>query len=143
MPYEFLPKVAMADIAFRASGRSLEEVFAAAADATMNVMVDNLESIQFRERRPFRLENVALDLLLFDLLQEFIYHKDAERLLLRAGELRITQVHGQWLLSGEGRGERLDQERHHQRADVKAVTLHQFKLEAIPGGWLAQVILDI
>ncbi len=79
MPYEFLPEAATADIAFRALGKSLEEVFTAAADATMNVMVENLDGIEFKETRVLRLENSALDLLLFDLLQELIYYKDAER----------------------------------------------------------------
>lgn len=37
----------------------------------------------------------------------------------------------------------LDPDRHQQRVDVKAVTLHQFHLEKTNGGWIAQVILDI
>src|SRR5919109_525618 len=129
MPYEFLEEVAQADIAFRASGKSLEEVFAAAADATMNVMIDNLESIKFTERRPLQLENSALDMLLFDLLQELIYHKDAEQLLLRVRQIEIRQENSTWKLMGEAHGEKLDPDRHHQRADVKAVALHKFKLE--------------
>jgi SHS2 domain-containing protein len=40
-------------------------------------------------------------------------------------------------------GERLDPERHHPRVDVKAVTLHQFRLEKTGQGWEAFVILDI
>lgn len=40
-------------------------------------------------------------------------------------------------------GEKLDPTRHRQRADVKAVTLHHFKLEKADGGWSANVILDI
>ena len=59
MPYEFLEGVAIADIAFRAWGKNLEEVFVAAGDATMNVMIDNLESVQLKEQRPLRLENSA------------------------------------------------------------------------------------
>jgi len=37
----------------------------------------------------------------------------------------------------------LDSEKHNQRVDVKAVTLHQFQLEPTPNGWRAMVILDI
>jgi SHS2 domain-containing protein len=33
--------------------------------------------------------------------------------------------------------------RHRARADVKAVTLHRFRLEKKNGGWEAFVILDI
>jgi len=37
----------------------------------------------------------------------------------------------------------LDAARHHQRADVKAVTLHDFSVEKEDGGWKARVLLDI
>jgi SHS2 domain-containing protein len=40
-------------------------------------------------------------------------------------------------------GEILDPERHHPRVDVKAVTLHHFRLERTDRGWRASVILDI
>jgi len=40
-------------------------------------------------------------------------------------------------------GERLDDTRHQQRADVKAVTLHGFSVEKFEGGWKARVLLDI
>jgi SHS2 domain-containing protein len=143
MPYEFLEGVAVADIAFRAEGSSLEEVFAAASDATMNVMVDNLDSIQAKQRRVLVLANSALDLLLFDLLQELIYFKDSEQLLLRVYQLAIRQEGALWKPTGEAQGEKLDPARHHQRADVKAVTLHHFKLEKTDAGWSASVILDI
>jgi SHS2 domain-containing protein len=143
MSYEFLEGVAVADIAFRAEGSSLEEVFAAASDATMNVMVDNLDSIQAKERRVLVLENSALDLLLFDLLQELIYYKDSEQLLLRVRQLSIRQEGALWKLTGEAQGEKLNPTRHRQRADVKAVTLHHFELEKTDAGWSASVILDI
>jgi SHS2 domain-containing protein len=40
-------------------------------------------------------------------------------------------------------GETLDRDRHEQRVDVKAVTLHRFQLEKTDDGWIAMVILDI
>ena len=40
-------------------------------------------------------------------------------------------------------GEKLDPDRHEQRADVKAVTLHRFQVEKTNGGWKATTILDI
>ena len=43
MPYTYLEEIAIADIAFRATGKTEEEVFAAAADATVNVMVEDLD----------------------------------------------------------------------------------------------------
>lgn len=143
MPYEFLEDVATADIAFRAWGQGLEETFAAAADATINVMVEELDSVQGREEREFNLQNDALDMLLFDFLQELIYYKDSERLLLRVPQIQIEKKDKIYLLRATARGERLDPDRHHTRVDVKAVTLHRFQLEQTDRGWEASVILDI
>lgn len=141
--YRYLDDVATADIAFEAEGESLEQVFAAAAEATMNVMIEDLSAIAPREERTIELENEALDMLLFDLLQELIYHKDAEQLLLRIEEITVTERGGRYVLRAQAAGERLDTRRHEQRADVKAVTLHKFRLERTGGVWKAFVILDI
>ncbi|MEP0858771.1 archease [Trichocoleus sp. DQ-U1] len=143
MPYEFLEDVATADIAFHAWGKDLEELFIAAGDATINVMIDNLDAIALTEMRTFSLENDELDMLLFNFLQEFIYYKDSELLLLRAQQVEISEKDGVHQLSAVTKGEKLDSDRHQQRVDVKAVTLHQFQLEKTDDGWTAMVILDI
>ena len=143
MPYEFLEDVATADIAFRAWGQDLEETFIAAAEATMNVMVEELDSIQPRERREFKLENEALDMLLFNFLQELIYYKDAEKLLLRVNQVEIRKKDQDHVLEALAQGEKLDPGRHRTRVDVKAVTLHRFHLEKTDQGWKVFVILDI
>jgi len=143
MPYKFLEEIGTADIAFEAVGRDLPELFRDAADATMNVMIDNLDAIEPRETRNIELSNEKIDMLLFDFLQELIYFKDAERLLLRTRGVRIDERDQKWFLKAEATGEPLDAARHHQRADVKAVTLHDFSVEKEDGGWKARVLLDI
>ena len=143
MPYHYLEEIGTADIAFEATGRDLLELFMATADATMNVMIDNLDAIEPRETRHIELVNDKLDMLLFDLLQEFIYFKDAERLLLRVREVSIDGKDGKFSLKAKTAGEPLDAARHHQRADVKAVTLHDFSVEEQDDGWKARVLLDI
>jgi SHS2 domain-containing protein len=143
MPYEFLEDIAIADIAFRAWGENLEELFVAAGDATVNTMIENLDAIELKETRTFSLENDALDMLLFNFLQEFIYYKDSELLLLRAQQVQIEEKGSEYHLSAVTQGEKLDRDRHEERVDVKAVTLHRFQLEKTDDGWTAMVILDI
>jgi len=143
MPYKFLEDVGTADIAFEATGRDLPELFTAAADATINVMIDNLDAIEPREARQVELSNDNVEMLLFDFLQELIYFKDAKRLLLRARDTQIDQKGEAYFLKAKVAGERLDNTRHQQRADVKAVTLHGFSVEKFEGGWKARVLLDI
>ena len=143
MPYEFLEDIAIADIAFRAWGENLEEVFIASGDATVNTMIENLDAIELKETRTFTLENDALDMLLFNFLQEFVYYKDSELLLLRAQQVQIEEKNGEYRLTAVTKGEKLDRDRHEERVDVKAVTLHRFQLEKTDDGWTAMVILDI
>jgi len=94
VPYKYLEDVGTADIAFEATGRDLPELFTAAAEATMNVMIENLGAIEPRAKRRVELKNDVIDMLLFDFLQELIYFKDAERLLLRVHEMRIDEKDG-------------------------------------------------
>jgi SHS2 domain-containing protein len=143
MPFHYVEEIGIADIAFEATGRDLPELFAAAADATMNVMIDNLDAIEPRETREIELSNDKIDMLLFDFLQELIYFKDAERLLLRVRDAQIGEKDAKYFLKTKAAGERLDAARHQQRADVNAVTLHDFRVEKIDGGWKATAILDI
>ena len=143
MPYRYLEEIGTADIAFEATGRDLAKLFSDAADATTNVMIDNIEAIQSRQTRHIELSNDKLDMLLFDFLQELIFLKDAERLLLRIQKVHIDKRDDIYLLKATGEGEPLDPERHQQRADVKAVTLHDFFVEQTDSGWKARVLLDI
>jgi SHS2 domain-containing protein len=143
MPFHYLDDIGTADIAFEATGRDLPELFTSAADATMNVMIENLDTIDPRETRCIELKNDEIDMLLFDFLQELIFFKDAERLLLRVREIRIDKKDGVYSLGVTTMGEPLDALRHQQRADVKAVTLHGFRVEKIEGAWKAAAILDI
>ncbi|MDP6779039.1 MAG: archease [Candidatus Latescibacteria bacterium] len=143
MPYVFLDDIAIADVAFEAWGDTLEALFVSAAEATVNVMVEDLDSIGERVDRVVRVESEARDLLLFNFLQEFIFFKDAQQLLLRPSEIEISRTGGGFAVDARLVGETLDPERHSLVVDVKAVTLHRFKVEETERGWEAFVILDI
>src|SRR5207248_3696974 len=98
MPYHYLEEIGTADIAFEATGRDLPELFKDAADATTNVMIDNVDAIEPRETRHIELSNDEIDMLLFDFLQELIYLKDAERLLLRVRHAQIDERNEKYFL---------------------------------------------
>ncbi len=143
MPYRFLEEIAIADVAFEASGDTLEELFGAAADAMLNVMVADPATVRVMATVEFRLENEALDMLLFDFLNELIFLKDARQLLLRMLSAKFEQVGGRHCVNVAAGGERLDPDRHPLVVDVKAVTLHLFRVERTERGWRAEVVLDI
>ena len=143
MAYRYLDEIATADAAFEAWGKSLEEMFVSAGDATMNVMVQDLESIRSKDRREIRLKENEIDILLFELLQEIIFYEDAESLLLRVDKIKIGRAEDHWTLTAECYGEEIDRSRHELLVDVKAVTLHHFHVVHTQDGWNARVILDI
>lgn len=143
MPYRFLEDAFTADTGFVASGTTLEECFTAAADATLHVMLDNVAALQLREQRQVRVEDDALDLVLLRFLEELVYHKDAERMLLRPTSVQVMRRGQRWSVDAVLQGECIDPARHELSADVKAVTLHQLSVRQTDAGWEATVVLDI
>lgn len=141
--YCFFEEKYTADIGFEAFGESVETLMVAAGEATMNVMVPDLGSIRHEHKREIRVSAESLEMLLFDFLQELIFFKDAEQLLLVVPDVRVEQKEDQYQLFAEAFGEVLDLQRHDLRVDVKAVTLHHFELKQIDSGWRAVVVLDI
>jgi SHS2 domain-containing protein len=144
MPYRFIEGLTVADVAFEARGKTLEELFSSAGLAVTATQVDDLRSVQNKESRSFDLTNKAIDMLLFNFLQELIYWKDVDLILFQSFDLSIRQESdGSYHLTGTGRGEPIDPDRHPLRVDVKAVTLHKFEVTSDANGWKATVILDI
>jgi len=141
VPYEFLDDGVTSDVTFHAWGGSLEELFAAAADATLNVMVRSVESVRPLETRSASVEADELDLLLKRFLDELIYRKDVEELLLRATEVHVDAADHR--VQAVLVGERIEPERHELVADVKGVTLHDLRVERAETGWHAYVTLDV
>jgi SHS2 domain-containing protein len=132
-----------ADAAFRAEEAELDALFRTAWLATLELMLPDASTLEARERRRIALANPALDLLLFDLLSELLYYKDAEGLLLAPERLTVAGGPGGYRLEAEAAGEAADPARHELGVDVKAVTLHRLAVERTPGGWQATVVLDI
>lgn len=143
MPYRFIDEIATADVAFKAEGSTIEEVFTAACEATLNTMIENLSSIERKIAKSIRLESDTLDMLLFDLLQELIYYKDAEQLFLKVTSLFVAKKDAGYSLIAEMHGEKIDPQKHNLIVDVKAVTLYSFKVERTPTHWQATVVLDV
>ena len=141
MPYRYLDDIAIADAAFEAWGATREELFAACADALVNVMVEELDAIGRIETVEVSLQEIDLEMLLFNFLNELLYYKDAQRLLLRAASLTIGLKDGLFHLHATLYGEEAGRLATH--ADVKAVTMHRFRVEQTGKGWEATVVLDI
>ncbi len=143
MPFRYLADLATADAAFEAYGETMEEMFIAAAEATLGVMIEDPGSFACSEEISFQLDEDNLELLLFEFLQELIYRKDANRVLLSVNDVSVSSGPSGFAMNAKAWCIPLDQVCHLLTIDVKAVTLHKFAVEHIGGQWKATVVLDV
>jgi SHS2 domain-containing protein len=146
MPYRYLDNLTVADVAFEARGATLEELFTSAWAATLGVMIENPESLGTVETRTITLEEPSLDFLLHNFLQELLYYKDAEGLLLRIEDCRIhyhKDTGEPARLTSRARGQEINPRIHILGTDVKAVTYFRYELTRERRGWKATVVLDV
>jgi SHS2 domain-containing protein len=142
-PHEFLEDAPTADVGFRAWGETLDQCFQAAAEATLGTMLADPSVLGKTERREANVAHAEVELALVRFLEELVYYKDAEGLLLRATEVNVEESDGSWRVRAVLEGERIDPVRHELTGDVKAVTVHRLKVERTPAGWQAIVVLDV
>ncbi len=143
MSYRFLEDVAIADVAFEASGKTLVELFSNAALAVTNTMVKDVGTVAQNVEKKLEFEADGPEMLLYRFLQELVFYKDAELLLFSGYELDISQEIGKWRLNASVRGEELSPDKHELGADIKAVSLHNFGVWKTADGWRASVVLDV
>ena len=135
-----LPKVALADVAFRAAAPSPSSLFEVCAGALTDVMVDR-RSLRLGVARELDLKAEDMDGLLYDFLTQLIIMKDVDSLLFKRFAVKVTRDGRS--LSCRLEGEPIDRERHDLRNDVKAVTMYMFGVKKKGERWTATVVLDI
>jgi SHS2 domain-containing protein len=128
-----------ADLGLRIRAPDLDALFAEAGQALFSVIVEDLTSVEPKQRLEFRLEGDEREFLLFDWLKELLYRFDSEHWLGSRFEVHVSQ-NG---LEASAWGEPLDPARHRLLHEVKAITYHRLKVEQTRDGWLAEVIVDI
>ena len=144
MSYKFIEGLTMADVAFEARGKTLEEMFESAANAMMATQVNDLSKIEAKKEVKFIVKAPDEEKLLHNYLQELIFLKDAKLMLFASYKLKIEKTKdGSYKLSAKCKGEKLDMGKHELLVDVKAVSWHMYKVEKIKGQWKALVILDV
>jgi len=141
MPYKFLEDISLADVAFEATGKSLEELFESSALATTNVMIKDLKTIKPKIKKKIKLKASTIENLLHDFLQELVFLKDAKQLVFSKYKIKINEKKVE--LTAEVSGEKLNPKKQEHMVDVKAVTWHLYEVIKTDKMWKARVILDI
>lgn len=140
-PYEFLDHPA--DVGIRARGRTLEKLFANAAQALLDYGWE-LKSVRAREQVSVSATGHDRDSLLYNWLSEILFLCDAEQWVFREVKVaRVTAQDTEYHADGTAHGERFDRSRHRSRTYIKAVTYHQLAVEKADRGWQATVYLDV
>ncbi len=127
-----------ADFAIAGQGRDLPELFAVMARGLFALICD-VEAVEARIIRAVSLPPGPHPDLLHAWLQELngLHHEHREvygRFQVRLGEGG---------LEAEAAGEANDPGRHAIQHEVKGITWHELRLEEIPGGWQAHVLVDV
>lgn len=140
--FVYLEDVAVADIAFDAFGKTLEELFEHCAEAMFTMMV-NLKTVQQTIQREIHLRADSLENLLYDFLSELVYLKDTELLLFKTVKITLGKDGKDHTLSADLHGEQIDRVKHELGNDVKAITMHMFAITKEKTGYKARVVVDI
>jgi SHS2 domain-containing protein len=138
----FLEDVALADLAFEATGNSLEDVFRGATQALVESMA-NPATVPGRWEQMVERRDADESAFLFDWLSDVVYWKDAAGVVFREAPLTLAREGNVLLLRARLIGapvDRLTQELH---VDVKGVTKHLYELKQTGDSWKARVVLDV
>jgi len=140
--FRFLEEIALADIAFEAEGKSLEEVFRGATQALLECMA-NPATVSREWERAIERTDVEPSALLFDWLSDVVYWKDAAGVVFQEAPLTVTRERDLWRLQACLIGAPVDQQTQELHADVKGVTKHLYELKQTGGCWKVCVVLDV
>lgn len=133
----------MADLAFDASGDSLQELFHGATCAVIEAFADPT-TVGSTWRKAIERADEDPAELLFDWLSDLVYWKDAAGVVF--SKALVTLVHrpnGSWSLDGLLYGEPVNGSAQTLRADVKGITKHLYRLLQNEERWTARVVLDV
>jgi len=128
-----------ADLGLRVRAADLNQLFIEAAQGLFSAIVDDLGTVEPKQKIEVNLHGDDLGYLLFDWLNDLLYRFDTEHLLFGKFEVRIEKQN----LLASAWGEPLNPSRHSLAHEVKAITYHSLRVEKENDGWLAEVIVDI
>jgi SHS2 domain-containing protein len=129
-----------ADVAVRARGSTLGQLFANAAWGMFDLICDS-DTVEAFRTWEVQVDAEGLEGLMVDLLTDMLVLFETDGMLASEVEVDVASVEGHWRAVAKVRGEPYDGERHQLLHDIKAVTYHT--LEVRPDEGWARVLFDI
>jgi len=143
MNYELIHNITAADIAVRVKAPTRSLLFKYGAEALMSEMVEDITSIRTVISKSGSIEGEDLTLLYFEFLNEFLFFKDAENLLLVPSEIEVSSTGDLYSCRYLLKGEKINREIHKFKVDIKAVTLHGLQLYEKDGLFITEAVFDV
>jgi len=139
--YKIIEDKAFADICFEAYGKDLNELFENSAFAIFEMAVE-IKTVNPNIIKKIKLTSDSIENLLYDFLSEILFFKDAEQLIFSKSKVDIKEKN-KISLTAEFHGEKINPDKHPLDNDIKAITMHLFKVEKTEKGFKATVVVDI
>ncbi len=141
MPIEWLDH--QADAAFRVEDSTLSGVFSLAAQAVFSLMLD-LPQVCPRECHCVDLFASTADALLVEWLSDLLVQIELTGLVFsRFRPLVSRDRESGYRCRGDACGEPIDRTRHAPTTEIKGITHLGLWVKRVPGGWSAQVVVDV
>lgn len=140
--YKVLEDVAIADIAFESQGKNLNKLFENSAFAIFEESAD-LDKVKVKDKYTVKLTAKNIEDLLYDFLSEILFLKDTHSFLFKKSKVKIEKKVNNYNLKAQLSGEPIDRKKHELRNDIKAITLHMFKIEKTKDGYKAVFVVDV
>jgi SHS2 domain-containing protein len=132
-----------ADIGMEIFGRTPKELFAYAAEAMLDVMIQDSgsnETSAESEMKTFSVEGRDREDLMANFLREVLYLFNGKGWV--AGQCKIMECSTKRLVA-QLIGEPFNKKKHSIKTEIKAVTYSGLSIEKVKPGWRARVIFDV
>lgn len=127
-----------ADVAVEATGETLGDAFAAAANGMAAAQCDDIPAVGERFTLSVTAENPEAALL--EYLDELILRRDRRSELPVDNEATVSETDGDWTVDAVARGVPLAQL---TAREIKAVTYSEMAIEERETGWRVYVVFDV
>jgi len=127
------------ELAVRVTGNSQAELFANSAYALFDVMTDNIDTIEIKEKMPLEVEGADRDDLMINWMRELLYLYQGSGYLLKQFEIREVK---DTVVKAEVCGEKIDPDRHEIKQEIAAVAYQHGRMEKTGNQWIAQLVFE-
>ncbi len=138
MPWKYLEEEAIADIGISVEAETIEELLRDACLSIANLMT-KVEELDGKEERELTFEASSIETLLYKIMDEMVYLKDAELFFIKDVEIKVEGTNAEVRFVGG----LFDRDVHMIGNDIKAITLHDFYVKKLENKWIAHFIIDI